>query len=108
MTYLGESLPGDTNGDRIVDLADLNAVRNHFGEAGESVPGDTYPFDGIVDLADVNAVRDHFGSARGARSTPEPSSLCLFVIGVAVLQRIHNLNQIRRQMRSATPRRRLL
>ncbi|MDZ4781268.1 MAG: FG-GAP-like repeat-containing protein [Planctomycetia bacterium] len=57
------SRPGDTDDDDDVDLADLNAVRNNFGETGPGVIGDTFPFDGVVDLQDLNAVRNYFGEA---------------------------------------------
>jgi len=69
----GLRLPGDTNGDGQVDLADLNNVRNHFGESGEAIPGDANG-DGTVDLADLNDVRNHFGATN---SVPEPSSFAL-------------------------------
>jgi hypothetical protein len=70
--------PGDVNGDNAVNLADLNLVRNHFGESGEHVPGDT-DFDGDVDLADLNSVRNHFGASLPtpvvqARSRQSPSN----------------------------------
>lgn len=61
-------LEGDTNGDGVVDLADLNNVRNNFGAAGPGAIGDT-DGNGIVDLADLNAVRNNFGA-----STPSPAS----------------------------------
>ncbi len=51
-------VPGDTDGDADVDLADLNHVRNQFGGLGL---GDT-DGDRDVDLADLNAVRNHFGA----------------------------------------------
>jgi hypothetical protein len=54
----GGALDGDTNGDGVVDLTDLNNVRNNFGGAGV---GDTNG-DGIVDLVDLNAVRNNFGA----------------------------------------------
>jgi ELWxxDGT repeat protein len=54
------SPPGDANVDGAVDLTDLNLVRNHFGETGDS-PGDTNG-DGVVDLTDLNAVRNNFGA----------------------------------------------
>jgi protocadherin Fat 4 len=52
---------GDTNGDEVVDLVDLNNVRNNFGATGEDVLGDTNG-DGVVDLDDLNAVRNNFGA----------------------------------------------
>lgn len=63
------SLPGDTNDDGVVDLADLNNVRNHFGESGENVLGDA-DGNGVVDLADLNAVRNNFGA-----TAPAPAPL---------------------------------
>lgn len=51
---------GDANLDGVVDLDDVNRVRNHFGQSGRNTPGDTNG-DGIVDLIDLNAVRNHFG-----------------------------------------------
>lgn len=76
-----EPLPGDTNGDRLVDLADLNNVRNHFGEVGGGVVGDTAPFNGVVDLEDLNAVRNHFGEVSPS-PVPEPSAWILLTLGV--------------------------
>src|SRR5690606_19764054 len=60
--YRDDAVPGDTNGDGAVDLADLNNVRNDFGIAGDGIPGDVND-DLIVDLEDLNAVRDHFGES---------------------------------------------
>jgi uncharacterized membrane protein len=71
---LSSLLPGDTNDDGIVDLNDLNNVRNNFGLSGDNVPGDTNG-DGVIDLRDLNAVRNNFG--RGGSPVPEPSSLAL-------------------------------
>jgi len=62
------ALPGDTNNDGHVDLADLNNVRNNFGAVGAGVLGDTNG-DDRVDLADLNAVRNNFGA-----SAPAPLS----------------------------------
>jgi hypothetical protein len=55
-------LPGDTNDDGIVDLNDLNDVRNHFGELGESLPGDAN-CDNRIDIEDLNLVRNSFAMA---------------------------------------------
>ncbi len=79
---------GDTNGDDRVDLSDLNAVRNNFGEAGISVVGDTYPFDGLVGLYDLNQVRNNFGFTAPYRSVPEPGTSVLLLIATAVSLRI--------------------
>ena len=60
------TIPGDTNGDGVVDIQDLNNVRNQFGAMGAGVLGDTLPFDGVVDINDLNAVRNNFGTSAGA------------------------------------------
>jgi uncharacterized protein YjbI with pentapeptide repeats len=83
VTYLGAATPGDANGDRVVDLADLNLVRNNFGATGERPLGDTYPFDGVVDLSDLNAVRNHFGAGPTGSPVPEPSTIALMLLSVA-------------------------
>jgi hypothetical protein len=64
--------PGDTNGDGVVDLADLNNVRNHFGEAGPGVLGDTNQ-DDVVDLTDLNNVRNHFGESLSNHALRQPT-----------------------------------
>ncbi len=58
----GALVTGDTNGDGVVNLVDLNNVRNHFGQQG-NVLGDT-DGNGIVDLADLNNVRNNFGAGQ--------------------------------------------
>jgi len=75
---------GDTNNDCIVDLADLNEVRNYFGASRDDVewqdfvgrlPGDAND-DGVVGLDDLNLVRNHFGEVASS-STPRPTQASL-------------------------------
>ncbi|MFU8828904.1 MAG: GC-type dockerin domain-anchored protein, partial [Phycisphaerales bacterium] len=54
-----QSIPGDVNGDGVVDLADLNLVLANFGQ--ETSEGDANG-DGFVDLADLNLVLSAFGA----------------------------------------------
>jgi Electron transfer DM13/Dockerin type I domain len=73
---------GDINGDGVVNLADLNDVKNHFGEDG-SAGGDAN-HDGAVNLADLNDVKNHFGDGAapaGFSTVPEPAALTLLVLG---------------------------
>lgn len=51
-------LPGDANGDGVVDLADLNLVLQSFGLDGSD--GDLNG-DGVVNLADLNILLQSFG-----------------------------------------------
>lgn len=76
-----ERLDGDVNGDGAVDIADLNNVRNFFGQA--NMLGDTYPLDGVVDLHDLNLVRNNFGAM--TNPVPEPSTLLLITLSLTVL-----------------------
>jgi streptogramin lyase len=64
-TISDQDVAGDANGDGIVNLADLNAVRNNFGASGAGVSGDTNG-DGQVTLDDLNAVRNKFGAVAGS------------------------------------------
>ena len=77
---------GNTNDDGMVDIDDLNNVRNNFGAMGPddgTLPGDAYPFDGMVNIDDLNGVRNNFGAAAGV---PEPSALALaLLLGFVVL-----------------------
>jgi hypothetical protein len=74
-----DGLAGDANGDGVVDLADLNAVRNAFGNGTgtAAVAGDTLPYNGVVDLDDLNRVRNAFGSSA---SVPEPATAFLMAL----------------------------
>ncbi len=56
-----DSLPGDLNGDGVVNFADLNIVLSNFGQSGApGIPGDANN-DGIVNFADLNIVLSNFG-----------------------------------------------
>jgi len=61
-------LLGDTNDDGVVDIVDLNNVRNNFGSVGL---GDT-DGNGTVDITDLNNVRNNFGAV-----APSPVALSL-------------------------------
>jgi arylsulfatase A len=70
-------LYGDANLDGVVDLTDLNIVRNNFGNFGI---GDVN-YDGVVNLNDLNVVRNNFGATQ-SESVPEPSAVALSAISV--------------------------
>lgn len=53
------SIPGDLNGDGVVNFTDLNLVLSNFGSSG--APGDANG-DGVVDFADLNVVLSKFGA----------------------------------------------
>lgn len=43
------------------------------------------PFDGVVDLEDLNRVRNHFGGGAEGVATPEPNSASLAGAGAGLL-----------------------
>ncbi len=95
-TFVGDFIPGDTDGDLDVDLVDLNAVRNNFGaETSERIDGDL-DGNGSVGLEDLNEVRNRFGTSAPftlgpefdvqTNPVPEPSTgvLALFAAVLAI------------------------
>ncbi|MGP1310190.1 MAG: dockerin type I domain-containing protein, partial [Phycisphaerales bacterium] len=53
--------PGDSNGDGIVNFADLNAVLAAFGQSGAGIAGDVNG-DGAVNFVDLNEVLAAYGA----------------------------------------------
>ena len=58
-------LPGDANGDGIVDQADYTVWYNHYGSAGTWALGD-FTIDGLVDQADYTVWYNHYGLGGGS------------------------------------------
>lgn len=80
-------LNGDTNLDRIVDAADLNAIGLNWQGSEKAWSEGDFNFDGKVDSADLNALALNWrkSSINGSvRSVPEPSSLLLALFGAVV------------------------
>lgn len=76
-------LPGDANGDGRVDLADFGILKSNFGSGTTLAEGD-FNGDGKVDLADFGILKENFGKS-GAAAVPEPATLVLTMLGVALL-----------------------
>lgn len=89
VTLLSVGLPGDFNGDNLVDAADYNQWKQKFGSVGDF--GADGNDDSVVNAADYTIWRNNFGRG-SATSTllapdavPEPTSMLLFVTAVGVL-----------------------
>jgi hypothetical protein len=96
-------LPGDYNGDGVVNAADYTVWRDTLGASASSGLAADGNGDGTVDQADYDVWRLHLGqsaqitfnTAAGAASlshvgvtgVPEPSTLWLFLIGCAIALR---------------------
>ena len=74
------TIAGDVNGDALIDLVDLNAVRNQFGEPGTA----DLNGDGLVGLADLNEVRNSF-AGQDAVPVPEPPAGLLALAALAMI-----------------------
>lgn len=90
------SVPGDYDGNGLVDAADYLRWKQSFGSTTDLVADGNH--NGVVDAADYTIWRDHFGAAATAQaqeSVPEPSSglLLLAGLGVAVLCRLRVIGQ---------------
>jgi hypothetical protein len=89
----GISVPGDLNGDGIVNGLDINEVATHWLQTGTrlTVPGDANG-DGITNGLDIQLIATNWlqkvggggGSSANATSVPEPSTSLLALFGVAI------------------------
>lgn len=78
------AVPGDVNGDGLVNFQDLLTLAQNYGQQGTVVDGDVNR-DGRIDFADLLILAQNFGTGSNPalRSVPEPAALGL-LIAVAV------------------------
>jgi hypothetical protein len=90
--FASAGLPGDYNGNGVVDAADYTVWRDHLGTnfdlAGNG--DETGPSAGLVDEADYLFWKSHFGQTAGAGSraiagVPEPATLAMAVAAAALV-----------------------
>ncbi len=74
-------IPGDTNGDRNVNLEDFTTLKDNFGGSASITEGDV-TLDGVVDLNDFSLLKDNFGRQA---AVPEPATLWLISCGVLLV-----------------------
>jgi len=65
------TITGDANLDGVVDFADLTAIAQHYGDAGDWAQGD-FNGDGMIDFADLTVVAQKYGQVLPA-DTPDTS-----------------------------------
>jgi hypothetical protein len=78
LTVTGNLIPGDINGDGLVDVADYNIWAANVGKTGATWSQGDLNGDGLVDVADYNIWAANVGKTA---ATPEPISMIVLAIG---------------------------
>ena len=91
-------LPGNVNGDNVVNGLDINVIAGHWLATGSNIPGDAN-FDGVVNGLDINLVAAHWlqETGGGGSAVPEPATIVLGIIGglsrlLLILPTAHSTN----------------
>lgn len=102
LSFAAVDVPGDANGDGLVDGVDYLVWAGNFGETDPpdglngASDGD-FNDDGVVDGVDYLVWADNFGSGGVARMVPEPASwMLLLIAGIALAVVISGHSQARR------------
>jgi hypothetical protein len=81
-------LPGDANGDGIVNGADLNIVLSNYGQTGMDWAQGDFNGDGAVNGADLNVMLSNYNrsiSLSAGVAVPEPGAMAMLGSGGALL-----------------------
>jgi autotransporter-associated beta strand protein len=89
ITGIAAIVPGDTNGDRLVDAADFINLKKNFGTStGAGVADGDFNASNTVDWGDLGILMSNMGAGGGAPATaPEPATLGLLAIGALAMLR---------------------
>ncbi|MBN2296106.1 MAG: PEP-CTERM sorting domain-containing protein, partial [Pirellulales bacterium] len=66
-------MPGDANGDKIVDVSDLGIMATNYGSNDAEWSTGDFNHDGIVDVSDLGILASNYGKV-SAQTVPEPST----------------------------------
>jgi hypothetical protein len=78
-------LPGDTNGDDLVDLVDYNTILSHLNLTGQTVATGDVTGDSKVTIADYRLWKENRTDTSGSGSShgvPEPTAFSMALLGV--------------------------
>ncbi len=85
----GLAIPGDANGDGLVDVADLGVVGANFGSTQAMLEDGDFTGDGSVDVADLGVVGANWTAAQSTGNAsalvPEPATLSLLAMSLLVV-----------------------
>jgi hypothetical protein len=85
-------IPGDADGNRLVNQADAAILAAHWGQTGGWSAGD-FNADGLVNAADASVLAANWGYPTGETTTvPEPSTLVMLLLGLlpCAIRRTHS------------------
>ncbi|MBH06280.1 MAG: hypothetical protein CMJ20_08155 [Phycisphaeraceae bacterium] len=90
LEFMSAAIPGDANGDGMIDVGDLGIVGANFNKTDASVHDGDFNGDGAVDIADVGIVGANWSAAQGSGITantaiPEPATISLLGLGLGYL-----------------------
>jgi hypothetical protein len=97
MVGLGTVIPGDVNGNGVVDASDYVIIRDNFNGTGKTKATGDVNGDTVVNFLDFRIWKNNRTGGVGAggdlelafgQHVPEPSSLFLALLGVAALARV--------------------
>ena len=86
VVYIAEmdpSLPGDANGDGLVNVADLGIVGANFNQTGTTVEQGNFNDDDRTDIADLGILGANWTAAALASPIPEPTSMLIVIAAAA-------------------------
>ncbi len=87
----GSTVPGDANGDGVVDVADLGIMGANFGSTNAVTADGDFSGDSIVDVADLGIMGANWSASQSTGNAtalvPEPATLSLLAMSVLVVGR---------------------
>ena len=83
-----QALGGDADGNLTVDITDFNTLAGNFGSTGVEWTDADFDANDVVDITDFNTLAANFGPyggpGDGPGQVPEPSAICLLVVGLTM------------------------